>query len=131
MGVSEDKPSIVALWVAGAPQGLNGGEEAGAGVGAGVRCRPSALPGGREGWGGSAPQTCPGTGLAGQTPVPSCFLSGTITGMSMGEGGGGSGAEGPGIGSQPYSFRLGTPGKSLHFSDSVSLSTKWGYNSLL
>ena len=54
--VSEDKPSIVALWVVGGDsQGLNEGEGAGAGVGAGVHCHPSALPGGREGWGGECP----------------------------------------------------------------------------
>lgn len=32
------------LWVLGDSRGLNEGEEAGAGVGAGVRCHPSALP---------------------------------------------------------------------------------------
>lgn len=78
-GVSENKPFIVALWVSGDLQGLNEGEEAGAGVGAGVHCHPSALPGGEEG----APCTCSRTGLAGQTPVPSCFLSGAIAGVSQ------------------------------------------------
>lgn len=75
----ENKPFIVALWVLGDLQGLNEGEEAGAGVGAGVHCHLSALPGGGE----RAPCTCSRTGLAGQTPVPSCFLSGAITGMSQ------------------------------------------------
>lgn len=46
------------------------------------------------------------------------------------EGGAGVWAEGPGIESQPYSVRLGTLSKSLHFSEPVSLPTKWGCNPL-
>lgn len=68
------------LWVLGDSQGLNEGEEAGAGVGAGVHCHPSALP---QAGGGGAPHTCSRTGLAGRTPVPHCFLSGALTGISQ------------------------------------------------
>ena len=64
-GVSENKPSIVALWVLGDLKGLNEGEEAGAGVGAGVHCHLStSLQGG-----GECPHACPRTGLAGRTSV--------------------------------------------------------------
>lgn len=53
---------------------------------------PQHYPAGGRGRAGSTPQTCPGTGLAGQTPVPGCCLSGPITGLSraLGEGGGGT-----------------------------------------